>query len=464
MGEEVKIVLRTEAKGDGARVTKEGLDAVTNSGQRAAAATSKAGRPQGHLATPPPDLNAKLPEPEKQTKAEAARRNRAVIADAEADLANARATGAAPTVIAQRERELRERKLAARFMREQNIPEEEALGKASSLVDSQIASKKRNDEEKIAAKTRIDAEKKATGEMQEQERISKRLTMRLGSAALSAGVVGLEQLLNYQSEMQGVGLRDTAGRSITQRQMGIMGGWRGTSSEAQAKQFAAEDRIYERQQNRPNLENTVKRGTLDASLTGAAGGAALGSLILPGLGTLIGAALGGAAGYAKGRMSGNVTLADDKAAQARDEAERDAANALGQKKFHDEEGGLELDAVRQRSKRTMAGIRAAQVDDLARSGMAEFRRLKSMHASDTEAKEGAMLKTENELRDKQIASASGLVDARAGAGDIAAAARWSQMAMPGREETSAALGSKIDTLIAIARSATEKQDRERHGT
>jgi len=263
--------------------------------------------------------------------------------------------------------------------------------------------------------------------------------------------------------MQGVGLRDTAGRSITQRQMGIMGGWRGTSSEAQAKQFAAEDRIYERQQNRPNLENTVKRNTVDSTLTGAAAGAAVGSII-PGLGTLIGAALGGAAGYVKGHMAGNVAMTEDKAAQARDEAERDAAKKLAHEKFSTEEGGLELDAVRQRSKRTMAGIRAAQVDDMARSGLAEFRRLHGMGASDKEAKEGAMLKTENDLRDKQIASASGLVDARAGAGDIAAAARWSQMAMPGRDETMGTLDSKIDTLIAIARSATEKLDRERHGT
>jgi len=463
MAEEVKIVVAAETRQAVSEINK-----VTDASKRAIEATQKTAKQPAQMVNPAAQRRWEkiqkdyADKPKSDTKADTTQRNRALLADAELNLAQARASGAAPTVIAQRERQLRERRLANRFMREQGMDEKDAMGMAGDLVGAQSAAKDRASAAKVEAKTRVDAERKATQEMQEQERISKRMTMRIGGTAVSAGFAGLEQILNYQSEMQGVGLRDTAGRAINQRQIGIMSSWRGSSTDTQAKQFAAEDRIFDRQQNRPNLQNTVRSDTRDSTLTGAAAGAAIGSMV-PVVGTLLGAILGGATGYARGRMNGNVILAEDKTAQERDEKERDAAKKLKHEQFTNEEGGLELDAIRARSQRTLSGIRQAQTNDLIRSGMTKFRAIKAQGGSDSEAKEGAMLDTQNQLRDKQLSAASGLVDARAGASDIAAAARWGQIVTPTMDAVKQALDYHLPRLYTQGEKAIESYNLEPFG-
>lgn len=458
MAEEVKIVVRA----DGSQAVQE-LERVNSAKNRTAEPTSGA-RPQGSMATPPPDLNAKQPpQDQKESQAAAARRNRALIADAEQDLAQSRASGAAPTVIAQRERELRERKLAARFMREQGVGEEAALGQAQSLVGAQTAAKAVAAEQKAAAKAKIEAERNATREMREQETVQKRmgtLTMRLGQAAVTggspigafsalaagagmagpvglaavaAGTLAVEATQDYR-ERQGIANRDKASRAGDKRNLDIMSGWRGTSGQVQAQQFSTEQEIFEREQERQEILRRNKREW-----------------------------------YNPMRLFGETTWAGER---ERDENEknitrleerREKEEKLKTEKFPEEEGGLELDSLRQRSQRTLASIRAAKVNDYVRSGMAEARRLGSMGANPNEQREGAMLKVENDLRDQQIQSASGLVDARSGAGDIAAAARWSQMATPTQNDVSAVLGSKLDVLINHSRQQVDAAWKEDFG-
>ena len=521
MAEDVKIVLRTEAQGNGAQTTEERLNRVTNAGKRAAEATQKAtavtpapkakepefdpNRPAPKIvdtwaripkaaetATPAPakpTFSKEQVEQSQQWNHERAKRDEEAIAaaqqkaDAPGDpkspsnrarqinLARAAAletalaqakVGGDQDEIAGAEKNLRVHKLAMRFKREQGISSEEALEKAGTLVGAQTAAKQREAAEKAATKARVDGERQATREMVEQERIQKRMTIKVGSIAVSAGLAAAEQLFAYQSEMQGVGIHDTAARAINQRQLGILSGSRGTSAQAQAQQWATEDRIAERQQNRPGLEHDIQRNTVNSALTGAAGGAALGSIILPGIGTLVGAALGGAAGYVKGRMSGNVTLAEDKAAEQRDKDLREKQEKLANHKFETEEGGVELAALRHRSSRTFSGQREAQVDDATRAYLAEYRRLKAAGATGKDehlAHEGASLKVENEWRDKQITAASGLVDARSGAGDIAAAASWSRMAIPGMHEVKSA----IEAMHTTVRDNDAKANLEKFG-
>ena len=117
--------------------------------------------------------------------------------------------------------------------------------------------------------------------------------------------------------------------------------------------------------------------------------------------------------------------------------------------FEQTEGGLELDALRQRSKRTLAGSRAAFVDDEARKAGAKYREVVAS-AGDTEkgramAKEMATLTYQNDLRDRQANAGAGLVDSHSGGAGIAAAARWAMQGTPQSSE----IGSKLETLIGV---------------
>ena len=344
-----------------------------------------------------------------------------------------------------------------RFKREQGIGEEEALAKAGTLVGAQTefkqktaeektAIRQRAAEEKAAARERAAGEKDATRELREQESLRQKMsrgTVTLGRgmlnggsltggvaslagaaamggpatlAVLAAGMAAEEATKDFM-ERQGIANRDRASRASDQRNLNISAGWRGTSSQVQSQQFGTEQEIFDREHQREEILRRNKRAPWNPLRV-----------------------------FGATTWEGERERDDNEKNIERLKKRHDAEEKLGHKKFTEEEGGLELDAVRQRSKRTMSGIRAAQVDDLARSGMGEYRRFKAMGATDDQAKEGAMLKTENDLRDRQIASASGLVDARSGAGDIAAAARWAQESMPGLNDLKNVLSQKLDQL------------------
>ena len=130
--------------------------------------------------------------------------------------------------------------------------------------------------------------------------------------------------------------------------------------------------------------------------------------------------------------------------------------------FEQTDGGLELDALRQRSKRTMEGSRAAMTDDMAGKAFAKYREvIKS--AGNTKkgqemAKEMATLTYQNDLRERQAQAGAGLVDSHTGGAGIAAAARWAMQANP----QEAAIGGKLDTLIGVVNRGNQDAQTDKH--
>jgi len=109
------------------------------------------------------------------------------------------------------------------------------------------------------------------------------------------------------------------------------------------------------------------------------------------------------------------------------------------------EGGLELDTLRHRSNRTLEGQRGAFTNELAGKGLSKYLEAKKQGAPEEMAKEMATLTYENKLRDMQAQAGAGLVSARSGGADIAAAARWAAQSTP----QAADIGGKMDTLIGV---------------
>lgn len=157
MPEEIKIRVVQESVGTAIKDAERDLERL------------KQGRAQ--LATAVPDLNA-APSPgakesaavAKAAQSEALRRNKGLVADAEEDLARAQAGGAGAGRIAELQSQVREQKLAGRFMREQGLGEDDALGKARGMVELQNQAKQRATGEKAASKEAADAQKAAASE------------------------------------------------------------------------------------------------------------------------------------------------------------------------------------------------------------------------------------------------------------------------------------------------------------
>jgi len=443
--EEVKIIFRTEAQGNGAEQTEQKINRVKRAGKSA---------PQ-RLTDADLDKFADKPKPD---KAEATRRNRALVADAEQDLAHARASGAAPTVITQRENELRTQKLKSRFMREQGIGEEEALEKAGNLVTSQTAAKARTAEEKAATKNRVDGEKAATKEIREQETTLKRIgkgTVNLGQSLMSGGGIAgsmgtlgmllggtgvgaaalgggmlIQEITKDYMERQGIALRDKAARAGDKRDIDIRSGWRGTSTDAQSAYFATEQSIFDRQAQRELILQRNKRAWYNPLR------------------------------YIDGETTwaGRREADENERGLARDLERSPKEKEQAERKFREEEGGMMLDALRQRSKRTIAGQRAAIMDEELQQFTTTFRKFAAMNGSPeglNNAAEAGRLTVQNSLRDRQAHAASGLVDARSGAADIAAVASWAGMTVPSYED----LKDAIDTQTEVMKSQHE-QDQE----
>ena len=126
--------------------------------------------------------------------------------------------------------------------------------------------------------------------------------------------------------------------------------------------------------------------------------------------------------------------------------------------YEQTEGGLELDSLRNRAKRSQAGNRAAFVDDEAGKALAKYREAKKQGASDSMAKEMATLTYQNDLRDRQANAGAGLVDSRSGGAGIAAAARWAMQGTPQGSE----IGSKLETLIGVVNRGNQDAQTVKH--
>ncbi len=131
-------------------------------------------------------------------------------------------------------------------------------------------------------------------------------------------------------------------------------------------------------------------------------------------------------------------------------AEEDARQQerIRQRQFDEGEGGLGLQVERDRAQHSIAGNRALRIDMESLSGLREYNRLVKEGASNTQALEGAHMKVREELYKQGLNAAGGLVNARSGAGDIAAAASLAQSQGIG---SNAEVIRKLDEHINIAR-------------
>lgn len=248
-----------------------------------------------------------------------------------------------------------------------------------------------------------------------------------GIAAVGAVAIGaiVESLTKDYTERQGIALRDQAARKMGERGLAIGAGWRGTSGQSQSEEFATEQRMAERAANRADLERQGRRAWYNPM-------------------RLFGAQT----------WEGQRNLDENDKAQQRDAEHLAKQREQTRKKFREEEGGIEMDLARHHAERTQSGQRAAFVDVQKKQWLARYRSLRGAGATDAEAAQTAGLEAETAMRDRQIAAGGGLVDARSGAGDIAAAARWAGMSTPGMAETKAA----IDALHATVRSNSQKSE------
>lgn len=287
------------------------------------------------------------------------------------------------------------------------------------------------------------------------------ILQKLGAGAMLTSV--LDTTLDHYAAVETLSNRRVSTQARDRRQSAIIA-QRGTSGEAAAASWAAEDRAAALEQERPQLESDRKHGVWSEALKGAAmwGGIGAGVGMATGPGALVTGGIGALAGAAthgiRAWMSGTHKL--DQNAQDKEQAEADAQekDELARKKFMAEEGGLQLDALRQRSKQTMAGQREAFADDMAQQWIQTYRDVYARSKDKDIANEMADLTVKGSIRDRQATAGAGLVDAYTGAGGIAAAASWAQQT-GGWEE----VASKIDGLRSSVDAGNQNAQTENQG-
>lgn len=238
-----------------------------------------------------------------------------------------------------------------------------------------------------------------------------------GIAAVAAVAVGkiADEVWTDITERKGIALRDQAARRMNTYDRGVMAGVRGTSGQSRSDEVALERQMEERAANRAELERKGERNPWNP---------------LRWFGS-------------KQTFASQRELADNDVAQKRDAGELEKKQQQTRDKFENEEGGLGLDALRQRAKRSMSGQREAFMDDYLAKALGTKRAYEAKGATPEQQNEAAKLEMTNSLRDRQISAGSGLVDARSGAGDIAAAANWARQSTPGEGE----LVKRFDVMI-----------------
>ena len=289
----------------------------------------------------------------------------------------------------------------------------------------------------VARNNRQEKEK-ITKELKEQDALRKagiggRGMMRaLGSAGL--GAVAGEIFSGVVAQFEANELlsnRHSSTEARNQRQFGILNSVRGTSQGMQADIYATQDRISERDLERTKKETENKYSTIKATGKGVAWGMGIGGVlgsVVPGLGTIAGMGIGaGVGGLLEGGIAhfqGKTKLEQHDQDQKQDKEKLKKEKKEVTEKFMAEEGGLDLDKVRQRSKRTLAGSRAAFADDMAKEWISVYRGAVAASGDTKIAKEMADLTVGNDVRDRQAQAGASLVDGRTGGAGIAAAAQW----------------------------------------
>lgn len=343
----------------------------------------------------------------------------------------------------------------------------EAKGMDSAAASARSDARGLEREVSRFTKERAADERLVTRELREQEalrkagiRQSNQLISALGRIGL--GAVGSEIVSSAIEQLaagETLGNRRVATDSRNQRQYAILNSIRGTSSQVAGEAWAAEENVAQLKRDRPQLETDAKfsvaRATLEGAGWGAGIGATLGSII-PGVGTLIGAGVGATIGAGirgiPAYWQGQNQLKQSEQDQQQEEKRAAQLSELAPKLFMEQEGGLQLDKLRQRSKRSLEGSRAAFVDEMSEQWLNTYRDIfNRTKGDDSIASEMANLTVQNTLRDRQALAGAGLVDAHTGAGGVAAAAQWASAAIPGMGE----VASQIEALHATVQSGNQ---------
>lgn len=360
----------------------------------------------------------------------------------------------------------------ARLLR---VEDEEQKRAAKTQADAErekaAAAKALAAEERAATRQRKTDEQMVTRELREQEAMRRAgiTAMRAGLSVAGGALIGnvLPQGVDVIAGEESIANRRVATAARNQRQAAILNSIRGTSAQVSAEAWAAEDNIAQLERERPQLESDRKYDTAKSGLSGAAIGAggalALAALLAPVTGgTSLGvlAAIAGTGGLIGGAtqggfawMDGTRRLKQHDQDKEQEEERAKAMSALAPELFKEQEGGLMMDRLRARSRRSLEGSREAFVNEFAEQWLGIYRDIYNRtKGNDAMAKEVADLTVENNLRDRQAAAGAGLVDARSGGADIAAAARWAMGSSPGQAE----VGAKIDMLHATVQEGNQR--------
>lgn len=311
-----------------------------------------------------------------------------------------------------------------------------------------------------ATKERSAEENRVTRELREQDALRKAgiTTMRqigkIGAGALIGEII--PSVIDHVAAGETLSNRRTATESRNTRQASILNSVRGTSGQVASEAWSSEDNVAQLRRERPQLRSEQKFNTARAIGEGAGWGAGVGAVVgsvVPVLGTAVGAGIGAALGAAvKGipaYLQGRNAIKQSEQEEELEEKRGKDLTAMASEKFLKEEGGLQLGALRGRSKRSVEGHREALVNEMAEQWLNTYRDVYNRtKGNDAIASEMAGLTVKNRVTDTQATAGAGLVDARSGGADVAAAAAWAGASVPGMSEVASKIGDLHSTVQA----------------
>ncbi len=327
-----------------------------------------------------------------------------------------------------------------------------------------IAAKERAAEEKKINKEKADAERLATREVREQEAMRKAGVGRIGgaisagqgilsggdsaqsasstmlsagmqsgsphvmiAAAIGAALVGVAGLVAREMDKdtsQGLGIGErAANRGYQQgRQAGIFGSSGGLVSDA----LSADEDIEQRKNARSSIAEKARQKWYAPSTW---------------------------EWFGMRKNEGTREQEVNEAEIENREKEKAEATKKAQAKYMSEEGGLRMESLRGRSQRSLAGSRSAFVADMGQEWLAKYKEELAASGSEDIAKEMADLTVSNKVRDRQASAGAGLVDAKSGGAEMAAAARWGMQSFPD-------MRPQIDALHATVKSQANPLEKQ----
>lgn len=448
MGEEVKIVVKEERQGNAVAEAKRDLEDL----QR-----KVSGGPDKLRAEAAANIR-KQQQPgaaDEKAAAAAARKEAALTREialaTQLEAVQLRANGdTAGAAALEREAAIMDRQ--ATIQRVLGASKQDAGKMAADQVDAEIALAKQ-------AAHRAASEKATTQELREQSklgrgaiqavagqmgggagrlagmgRIGGLLAALFGAKQIAQGMVGQEDA----EDLQSAGM--DRGYAMDAHRRRIAGGYRGSSGQSTEHIRALDDQIAERE---------GRRGELDVKARGAWWNPLRNTKWSKEGIDVFGFKFQGAGAREKETNEQEI----ERLKQDRVKEER-----VRKQQFNEMGGGLELEIERERGKRTAVGVGKARVKEFTKGWMEDYKRALGEGAEEGQASEMATLKYERTRREQAAGAASGLVSARSGAGDVAAASNWAAALLGNREETTASINSMHETL----RQSVEQEGRQRN--